>query len=71
MADAFRFIILRQQQEEIRYKLITPGGQNAKLLRPLMCETNSIRGYCMEQAFEIGLKQEVDHHFLLFGIDLY
>lgn len=65
IAGAFGFIILRQQDGEIRYRLVTPGCWNGKLLRSLVWKTrNSMRGPYMEQAFEIGLKQEVVCHFL-------
>lgn len=63
MADALGFIILRQQQEETRYKLTTPGCRNGKLLWSLVCKRTT-RVYCVAQTFEIGLTQEVVHLFL-------
>lgn len=65
IAGAFEFIILRQLEEDIRYKLVSPGCSNGKLLRSLVWKTtNSIRGPYMKEAFEIGLRQEVVCHFL-------
>lgn len=65
IASAFGFIILRQQEGDIRCKLVTPGCWNEKQLRSLVWKTrNSTRGPYMGQAFEIGLKQGVVCHFL-------
>ena len=54
MIDSSNFIILRQQWEEIRYKLITPECYIVKLLQSLVCRKNFIRVYCVEQGFPRG-----------------